>query len=80
MARQLEPPFKSVILGKTIVAHPREWDFTGPLNYPLAGATAELDEIERLSTEVRRHFLGRELVSHGVVRRLLAEVPRGTAG
>jgi len=41
MTRDLKPPFKSVILGKTIVAHPREWDFTGPLNYPLAGATAE---------------------------------------
>jgi putative intracellular protease/amidase len=41
MTRHLEPPFKSVILGKTIVAHPREWDFTGPLDYPLAGATPD---------------------------------------
>jgi putative intracellular protease/amidase len=41
MTRQLEPPFKSVILGKTIVAHPREWDFTGPLDYPLSGATPD---------------------------------------
>jgi putative intracellular protease/amidase len=32
---------KSVIYGKTIVAHPREWDFTGDLNYPLTRATKE---------------------------------------
>lgn len=30
---------KSVITGKTIVAHPKEWDFTGDLPYPLYGAT-----------------------------------------
>jgi putative intracellular protease/amidase len=29
---------KSVIDGKTIVAHPKEWDFTGDLPYPLYGA------------------------------------------
>jgi putative intracellular protease/amidase len=29
---------KSIINGKTIVAHPKEWDFTGDLNYPLYGA------------------------------------------
>ncbi len=29
---------KSVILGKAIVAHPKEWDFTGDLPYPLYGA------------------------------------------
>ena len=32
---------KSVIYGKQIAAHPKEWDFTGPLNYPLHGATAD---------------------------------------
>lgn len=30
---------KSIINGKTIVAHPKEWDFTGDLNYPLYGAS-----------------------------------------
>ena len=30
---------RSVIYGKIIVAHPREWDFTGDLPYPLLGAT-----------------------------------------
>jgi hypothetical protein len=29
---------KSVIHGKTIVAHPKEWDFTGDLPYPLYNA------------------------------------------
>lgn len=32
---------KSIIFGKQIVAHPREWDFTGPLPYPLDGATPD---------------------------------------
>jgi putative intracellular protease/amidase len=41
MTRDPENDNKSVILGKSIVAHPREWDFTGDLNYPLAGATPE---------------------------------------
>lgn len=41
MTRELGGDHKSVILGKTIVAHPREWDFTGDLNYPLAGATPD---------------------------------------
>jgi len=39
MTRDPENGNKSVILGKSIVVHPREWDFTGDLNYPLAGAT-----------------------------------------
>ena len=30
---------KSIINGKTIVAHPKEWDFTGDLPYPLYNAT-----------------------------------------
>jgi putative intracellular protease/amidase len=30
---------KSIIDGKTIVAHPKEWDFTGDLPYPLYNAT-----------------------------------------
>lgn len=29
---------KSIIHGKTIVAHPKEWDFTGDLSYTLHGA------------------------------------------
>jgi len=29
---------KSIINGKQIVAHPKEWDFTGDLNYPLFGS------------------------------------------
>lgn len=41
MTRDPQNNHKSVILGKTIVAHPREWDFTGDLNYPLAGATPD---------------------------------------
>lgn len=41
MTRDPENGFKSVLYGKTSVAHPREWDFTGDLNYPLAGATPE---------------------------------------
>ena len=30
---------RSIIYGKSIVAHPKEWDFTGDLPYPLLGAT-----------------------------------------
>jgi putative intracellular protease/amidase len=32
---------KSVINGRTIVAHPREWDFTGDLPYPLDGTSED---------------------------------------
>ena len=32
---------KSIIWGKTVTAHPREWDFTGPLPYFLYNATPE---------------------------------------
>lgn len=32
---------KSIIEGKTVVAHPKEWDFTGPLPYPLYGANPD---------------------------------------
>lgn len=31
----------SVIYGKKVVAHPREWDFTGDLPYPLYGAAPD---------------------------------------
>lgn len=40
-ARQPQDYKKSIISGKTIVAHPREWDFTGPLPYFLEGTTPE---------------------------------------
>ncbi|MDD2365068.1 MAG: DJ-1/PfpI family protein [Desulfuromonadaceae bacterium] len=32
---------KSIINGKAIVAHPKEWDFTGDLPYPLYNASPE---------------------------------------
>jgi putative intracellular protease/amidase len=32
---------KSIIYGKQIVAHPKEWDFTDPLPYPLYGASPD---------------------------------------
>ncbi|GAA4465352.1 hypothetical protein GCM10023189_45830 [Nibrella saemangeumensis] len=35
-ARDTDTLHRSIIYGKKIVAHPREWDFTGPLNYPLS--------------------------------------------
>lgn len=41
MTRDPENGFASVIRGKTIVAHPREWDFTGDLNYPLVRTTPD---------------------------------------
>ena len=34
---------KSIIWGKTIVAHPRPWDFTGDLPYPLYNETPDND-------------------------------------
>jgi putative intracellular protease/amidase len=40
-ARDPDNGDKSIIYGKTVVAHPREWDFTGPLPYPLYGATKD---------------------------------------
>jgi putative intracellular protease/amidase len=40
-ARNRDNDDQSIIYGKTVVAHPREWDFTGDLPYPLYGATAE---------------------------------------
>ena len=40
-ARDSDTLHRSIIYGKKIVAHPREWDFTGPMNYPLVGRTAE---------------------------------------
>ena len=32
---------KSILWGHTVVAHPREWDFTGDLPYPLDGVTED---------------------------------------
>ncbi len=32
---------KSIIHGRTVVTRPREWDFIGPLSYPLYGATED---------------------------------------
>lgn len=40
-ARDTDTLHRSIIYGKKIVAHPREWDFTGPLNYPLSRRTAQ---------------------------------------
>jgi putative intracellular protease/amidase len=40
-ARDPDNDNKSIIYGRTVVAHPREWDFTGDLNYPLYGATPD---------------------------------------
>jgi putative intracellular protease/amidase len=31
----------SILWGRTVVAHPREWDFTGDLPYPLDGTTED---------------------------------------
>jgi len=31
----------SIICGKTIVAHPRDWDYVGPMGYTLFGATPD---------------------------------------
>jgi len=39
---------------------------------PLADAAAELSEIEGICRDVRRGFLGKELVSYSVVKRLIA--------
>ncbi|MFZ2491162.1 MAG: DJ-1/PfpI family protein [Thermoanaerobaculia bacterium] len=35
------PDGRSIIYGKQIVAHPKEWDFTGDLPYPLYGANPQ---------------------------------------
>lgn len=40
-AREKDTLHRSIIYGKKVVAHPREWDFTGWLNYPLARANAD---------------------------------------
>ena len=40
-ARNADNDGNSIIYGKKVVAHPREWDFTGDLPYPLYGATPE---------------------------------------
>ena len=33
--------YKSVVYGRKITAHPRDWDFVADVNYPLYGATAD---------------------------------------
>jgi putative intracellular protease/amidase len=40
-ARQPNDWNKSIIYGKHVAAHPREWDFTGDLSYMLADATPD---------------------------------------
>lgn len=40
-ARNMDNDGKSIIWGKTVTAHPREWDFASDLPYPLLGATPE---------------------------------------
>jgi putative intracellular protease/amidase len=40
-SRDTDTLHRSIIYGKHIVAHPREWDFTGDLNYPLFRATEQ---------------------------------------
>lgn len=40
-ARDTDTLHRSIIYGKNIVAHPREWDFTGPLPYPLYRSSKE---------------------------------------
>ncbi|SFC36436.1 DJ-1/PfpI family protein [Spirosoma endophyticum] len=40
-ARDVDTLHRPIIYGKKIVAHPRAWDFTGPLNYPLVRTTPE---------------------------------------
>lgn len=40
-ARDTDTLHRSIIYGKKVVAHPREWDFTGLMNYPLVRTTAE---------------------------------------
>lgn len=47
-ARDADARGKS-IYGKTIVAYPKEWDFTGDLPYPLYGATPENPGTDLLS-------------------------------
>ncbi|MEI7582975.1 DJ-1/PfpI family protein [Runella sp.] len=37
-ARESDTLHRSIIYGKKIVAHPREWDFTGLMDYPLVRA------------------------------------------
>jgi putative intracellular protease/amidase len=41
LARQPDDYPKSVVRGKTICAHPMEWDFRIPITYPLAEATPD---------------------------------------
>lgn len=40
-ARDADTMHRSIIYGKKIVAHPRAWDFTGPMGYPLVRTTAD---------------------------------------
>lgn len=40
-ARENDTLHRSIIYGNQVVAHPREWDFTGNMNYPLVRANAD---------------------------------------
>ncbi|GAB4029210.1 DJ-1/PfpI family protein [Spirosoma gilvum] len=40
-ARDSDTLHRSIIYGKQVVAHPREWDFTGLMDYPLVRTTDE---------------------------------------
>lgn len=40
-ARESDTLHRSIIYGKKVIAHPREWDFTGPMGYDLVRATPE---------------------------------------
>jgi putative intracellular protease/amidase len=40
-ARDTDTFHRSIIYGKNVVAHPREWDFTGDLPYPLFRSSKE---------------------------------------
>jgi putative intracellular protease/amidase len=40
-ARNPANGYKSIIYGKTVVAHPAAWDFKDNMNYPLVGATPD---------------------------------------
>ena len=40
-ARESDTLHRSIIYGNKVIAHPREWDFTGPMGYDLVRSTPE---------------------------------------
>ena len=40
-SREQDTLHRSIIYGKKVIAHPREWDFTGPMGYDLVRASPE---------------------------------------